>query len=68
VPLSDLTLAQGAASVTLGSFDTFAAHCIYDRFGDLGSNCMIFAPRFDAHENLAIELVHISGAQYSYVI
>jgi hypothetical protein len=44
VPLSDLTLAQGSASVTLGSFDTFAAHCIYDRFGDLGSNCMIFAP------------------------
>lgn len=29
---------------------------------------MIFAPNFDAHENLAIELVHISGAQYNYVM
>jgi hypothetical protein len=51
-----------------GSFDTFAALRIYDRFGGLGSNCMIFAPRFDAHENLVIELVRISGAQYNYVI
>lgn len=37
------TFLHSAASVTMGSFDTFAAHCIYDRFGDLGSNCMIFA-------------------------
>jgi hypothetical protein len=62
VPLSDLTLAQGAASVTLGSFDTFAAHCIYDRFGDLGSNCMKFAPDRESYENKVIAVVQISGA------
>jgi hypothetical protein len=29
---------------------------------------MIFAPRSSAYENLVIELVHISGAQYNYVL
>lgn len=57
------TFVDDAASVTLGSFDTFAALRIYDRFGGLGSNCMIFAPDRESYENKVIAVVQISGAE-----
>jgi hypothetical protein len=51
-----------AASCTLGSFLPLAALSMNGRFGDLGTNCMIFATPPISNENKQAELVHISGA------
>jgi len=57
-----LTFTHRAAFVALGSQLPLAALSMNGRFGDLGTNCMIFATPLNTHENKVIEVVHISGA------